>query len=354
MSEKEWAQELRRSVLKPSSFLEKGWISKETFESSSELEGQLQFRVPRSFDKAITSEVTEIAKQFVPDKEELIYHQSEIADPIGDEVFEPVEGITHRYSDRVLLKPTHQCAVYCRFCFRRERVSHSGHELSGEALERAINYIRENKGIREVIFSGGDPLTLTNKRLAHILDFLAPIQHVKLVRFHTRVPTVLPSRITDELISLLRNCGKTVWIVAHINSHKELSPISREKISKLADSGIPLLQQGVLLKGVNDSLEKLLDLFWNLIELRIKPYYLHYPDLAHGTSHFRLPLDIAISLYSQLRGQMPGYGIPGFVVDIPRGGGKVLVDVTRSKMIESGLWEFTSPVDGKTHVVDYR
>lgn len=348
-----WLREHRKSLIDPETFVRRGWMDARALALSEQIKAKLRFRIPARFAERLDQGDVALMRQFVPQVEELRSHPCEITDPIGDEAFAPVMGITHRYRDRVLLKPTYQCAVYCRFCFRREKVSHSGFELKGQELEQALAYIKTHEEIREVIFSGGDPLTLIDARLSELLAGLAQIKHVALIRFHTRVPTVLPSRITTELIRVLRSVPQTVWIAAHINSVSELDAEAQAAISRLVDAGIPLLHQGVLLKGVNDSTEALAELFWALIRLRVKPYYLHYPDLAQGTQHFRVPLSQAITLVQGLRGVLPGYAVPQLIVDIPRGGGKVVVEKSMAEEVSQDHWRFTSPITGEIHEVRY-
>lgn len=262
-----------------------------------------------------------IAAQFVPSENELRKTPEELNDPIGDARHSPTEGIIHRYPDRVLLKPVHTCAVYCRFCFRREQVGNTSKPLDEETLKNAFDYIRSHPEIWEVILSGGDPLVLSNRRLAHIVSQLNSISHVKVIRLHTRLPVANPARVTSELIrSLKGRCP--VYILIHCNHPRELSPAAREACALLADAGFPLLSQSVLLKGINDTTEILTELMRAFVENRIKPHYLHHGDLAYGTSHFRLPLEKAQTLLKALRGNISGLCQPTYMLDIPGGHGK--------------------------------
>lgn len=264
-----------------------------------------------------------IARQFVPDAAELETRPEELADPIGDDTHSPVEGIVHRYPDRVLLKLTHVCAVYCRFCFRREMVGpDKPNALSPEALKAALDYIRGNSGIWEVILTGGDPLILSPRRLRAVMQQLGAIDHVKVVRFHTRMPVAEPLRITPELIRSLKASSKAVYVAIHVNHARELSGEAREACARLADAGIPLLGQSVLLKGVNDTAEAMRDLMRACVENRIKPYYLHHGDLAPGTSHLRTDIATGQGLMRDLRGRTSGLCQPSYVLDIPGGHGK--------------------------------
>jgi lysine 2,3-aminomutase len=264
-----------------------------------------------------------IARQFVPDAAELVSRPEELADPIGDDAHSPVEGIVHRYPDRVLLKLTHVCAVYCRFCFRREMVGpDKPNALSREALAAALDYIRTHQDIWEVILTGGDPLVLSARRLRETMKALAAIDHVKVVRIHTRVPTADPARITPELVRAIKIQGKATYVALHVNHARELSPEARIAIARMADAGIPLLAQTVLIKGVNDNAAALEVLMRALVECRIKPYYLHHGDLAPGTSHLRTGIATGQGLMKDLRGRVSGLCQPTYVLDIPGGHGK--------------------------------
>lgn len=264
-----------------------------------------------------------IARQFVPDPRELETTPDENADPIGDDAHSPVEGIVHRYPDRVLLKLVHVCAVYCRFCFRREMVGPGKPSVMSEAaLEKALDYIGAHKEIWEVILTGGDPLVLSPRRLRAVVKTLAAFDHVKVIRFHTRVPVAEPSRISAELVRALRAKGKAVYVAVHVNHARELSPAAREACARLADAGIPLLSQSVLLAGINDNEQAMTELMRALVECRIKPYYLHHGDLAPGTSHLRPDIETGQELMRGLRGRVSGLCQPGYVLDIPGGHGK--------------------------------
>ena len=270
-----------------------------------------------------------IARQFVPAPEELATRPEELLDPIGDAAHSPVPGIVHRYPDRVLLKPVYVCAVYCRFCFRREVVGPGRDEaLSPAELAAAIDYIRGQPAIWEVILSGGDPLVMAPRRLAAIFSALATIDHVRVVRIHTRLPVADPDRIGPELVSVLRGAGRPVWLVLHANHARELTPAARAACGRLVEAGIPLLSQSVLLRGVNDEPAALEDLLRALVETRIKPYYLHQGDLAPGTAHFRTTIEDGQALLRHLRGRVSGLCQPAYVLDIPGGHGKVPVGPT--------------------------
>jgi lysine 2,3-aminomutase len=264
-----------------------------------------------------------IARQFVPDVRELETAPGEDADPIGDDAHSPVEGVVHRYPDRVLLKLVHVCAVYCRFCFRREMVGPGKPSmLSKAALSGALDYIAAHKEIWEVILTGGDPLVLSPRRLRDVMKALAAIEHVKVIRIHTRLPVADPKRISAELTRALKIKGKAVYVAIHVNHARELTPAARAACARLADAGLPLLSQTVLLAGVNDREQALGELMRALVECRIKPYYLHHADLAPGTAHLRTDIATGQELMRALRGRYSGLCQPTYVLDIPGGHGK--------------------------------
>jgi lysine 2,3-aminomutase len=262
-----------------------------------------------------------IARQFVPDERELAAEPNELFDPIGDDAHSPVPGIVHRYPDRVLLKLTQICAVYCRFCFRRETVGRPG-ALDRAALDAALDYIRGHADIWEVILTGGDPLVLSARRLREVMKALAAIDHVKVVRIHTRVPIAEPARITAELVRAIRIKGKAVYVALHVNHPRELTAEARAAAARMADAGIPLLGQSVLLAGINDRPDAMQALMRALVECRIKPYYLHHADLAPGTAHLRTSVETGQGLMRELRGRASGLCQPAYVLDIPGGHGK--------------------------------
>lgn len=289
-------------------------------------------RVAEQFAVAVTEDVAElidpaddrdpIAAQFVPREAELAWAAEERADPIGDERWSPVPGIVHRYPDRVLLKPTLLCPVYCRFCFRREVVGKKGSVLDQASLARAFDYIRQRPQIWEVIVTGGDPFLLAPRRIADIVRILDQIPHLGVLRFHTRVPVVDPRRVSGALVEALA-AEKAVYVVIHANHPRELTTQVQEVVLRLSRAGIPLLSQTVLLRGVNDDAAVLETLFRRLTAMRVKPYYLHHADLAPGTSHFRTGIASGQRLVRSLRGRVSGLCQPIYVLDIPGGYGKV-------------------------------
>ena len=262
-----------------------------------------------------------IARQFVPDARELDARPEESRDPIGDAAHSPVEGVVHRYPDRVLLKLVNVCAVYCRFCFRREMVGPGRGGLSRAALAAALDYIAGTPQIWEVILTGGDPLMLSPRRLADVTARLAAIDHVKVIRVHTRLPVAAPERVTASLVRALRS-EKAVFVVLHANHPRELTARGRAACARFIDAGIPMLSQSVLLRGMNDNIETLGALMRTLVECRIKPYYLHHADLAPGTAHFRTSIAHGQNLMRALHGRTSGLCQPTYVLDIPGGYGK--------------------------------
>ena len=264
-----------------------------------------------------------IARQFIPSSDELAAQPSERPDPIGDDAHSPVAGIVHRYPDRVLFKLVHVCAVYCRFCFRREMVGPGKDSaLSEQAYAAALDYIRTHHEIWEVILTGGDPLMLSPRRLAAIMADLAAIDHVRIIRLHTRVPVADPARVSAEMVAALKVEGATSWVALHANHARELTGEARAAVARLIDAGIPMVSQSVLLKGVNDDFAALEFLMRTFVECRIKPYYLHHGDLAPGTAHLRTTLAQGQELMRALRGRVSGLCQPDYVLDIPGGAGK--------------------------------
>jgi lysine 2,3-aminomutase len=289
-------------------------------------------QVAERFQVALTDEVAglidpadpadPIAAQFIPSGAELDTAAEELADPIGDEHWSPVTGIVHRYPDRVLLKPSLVCPVYCRFCFRREQIGARGALLDHVAMERAYGYIRERSEIWEVIVTGGDPFLLSPRRIARMVETISAVDHVQVIRFHTRVPVVDPNRVTSALVRALTS-EKAVYVVVHANHPRELTQQVKSAVTKLTGAGIPVLSQSVLLQGINDDAAVLEQLFRALVAMRVKPYYLHHPDLARGTAHFRGDIEQGQMLMRELRGRASGLCQPTYVLDIPGGHGKV-------------------------------
>jgi lysine 2,3-aminomutase len=265
-----------------------------------------------------------IANQFIPKAEELITSGNELNDPIGDETHSPLRGVVHRYKDRILLKLLHSCPVYCRFCFRRDMVGPNGNgTLSQPEIEAALNYIRFHNEIWEIILTGGDPLMLSPRRLHEIITEINKIDHVKTIRFHTRVPLVAPHFINDELIEVLKSSSKVIICAIHANHKNEFSTHGQKALQKLHYTHIIMISQSVLLRGINDRVDTLVELMKCFIEHHIKPYYIHHPDKARGTGHFRISIAQGLELVNALRGHLSGLCQPHYMLDIPGGYGKV-------------------------------
>lgn len=291
---------------------------------------QLQ-EVVKKYALAVTADIAgvietaddAVARQFIPDVRELVTSPQESTDPIGDDKHSPVEGVVHRYPDRVLLKLLHICPAYCRFCFRREKVGKQDKLLGDAALEKALDYVASDKNIWEVIFTGGDPLMLSPRRIQDVVRRFEKIAHVKILRWHTRVPVVSPGLVSDELVAALKSGTKTVYIAVHANHVQEFSPAACAATAKLADAGIPLVSQTVLLKDINDNADAMEALMRRFVELRIKPYYLHHLDHAPGTGHFRVPVKQGQGIMEELRRRASGLCQPAYMLDIPGGFSKM-------------------------------
>jgi lysine 2,3-aminomutase len=290
--------------------------------------------VAARYSVAITPEVAgligdasdPIGRQFLPDARELVTLPQERADPIGDAAHSPVAGLVHRYPDRVLLKLLTVCPVYCRFCFRRETVGNGKGDLLGDAeIDAALDYIAATPQIFEVILTGGDPLMLSARRLAAVADRLARIPHVSVLRVHSRAPTAAPDLVTPERLDALQASGKALFVALHVNHARELTETARAAIGRLRAAGATLLSQTVLLSGVNDDAAVLELLMRDLLTLGVKPYYLHHPDLAPGTGHFRVSIEMGKAIHAEMRRRLTGIGAPAYVLDIPGGYGKTPV-----------------------------
>jgi lysine 2,3-aminomutase len=295
-----------------------------------------------------------IALQFIPSAEELVTSAGENPDPIGDHTRSPVPGVVHRYPDRVLFKLVHVCAVYCRFCFRREMVG-PGKEtaLAQGAYQNALDYVRSHPEIWEVILTGGDPLMLSPRRLAEVMADIAAIDHVRIVRLHTRVPVADPGRISRDMIAALKVRGATVWVALHANHARELTQKARAACAAIIDAGIPMVSQSVLLRGVNDNAAALEGLMRAFVECRIKPYYLHHGDLAPGTAHLRTSLQHGRELMRALRGRISGLCQPDYVLDIPGGHGKSPVGPDYVSPADSLSRDREPDAETRYRVVDY-
>jgi lysine 2,3-aminomutase len=260
-----------------------------------------------------------IWKQVVPDSRELV--ATGVEDPLHEDEDSPVPNITHRYPDRVLFYVNYMCPIYCRFCTRKRKVG-DPHSIPDDNVETGLAYIREHPEIRDVIISGGDPLMLTDKRIDYVVGGLREIKHLEIIRIGSRVPVTLPQRITPELCAILKKYHP-FYINTHFNHPREVTPESSKACEMLADAGIPMGNQTVLLKGVNDQPEVMVELMKKLLAIRVKPYYIYQADLVYGTDHFRTSVKKGLEIIAALRGHISGLGVPHYVVDAPGGGGKI-------------------------------
>ncbi len=265
-----------------------------------------------------------VYKQCFPSPLEMNVERCDMADPLAEDEDSPVPGITHRYPDRVLFLVSNVCAMYCRHCTRKRKVGNVDYIPDKATISKGIEYIRDNPSVRDVLLSGGDPLMLPDEYLDWILTELDDIPHVEVVRIGTRVPVVLPCRITDHLVEVLKS-HHPIWINTHFNHPKEVTSSSRDALNKLADAGIPLGNQCVLLAGVNDCPQIMKKLFQKLVQNRVRPYYMFQCDLSEGLAHFRTSVSKGIEIIENLIGHTSGFAVPTFVVDAPGGGGKIPV-----------------------------
>ncbi|KRW95282.1 lysine-2,3-aminomutase-like protein [Paracoccus sp. MKU1] len=312
----------QRPITTVPALVEAGLVDPARAEALDEVAAEFRIRISTTMRGAMRTPGDGIAAQFVPDARELQIRPEELADPISDAAFSPTPGLTHRYPDRVILHVTRTCEVYCRFCFRREVVGEDG-SLPEPDLAAALDYIARSPAIHEVILTGGDPMVLSPRRITALMARLEAIPHVDIVRFHTRVPVVAPGRIDAEMLAVLHPRRLAVWVVIHTNHAQELTSEACAALARLAEAGIPLLSQTVLLKGVNADPEVLAELFRALIRNRVKPYYLHHCDLARGTGHFRTSIAEGQAIMAALRGRLSGTCLPIYVLDLPGGHGKV-------------------------------
>jgi lysine 2,3-aminomutase len=263
-----------------------------------------------------------IRMQAVPKMGELTISPEDMEDPLAEERDMPVPGVTHRYPDRVLFYTTHNCAMYCRFCTRKRKVSDPGSAAQKKQLDDALEYIRTHKEIRDVVISGGDPLSNSDERLDYILSSLRSMPHIEMFRMGTRNLVTLPQRITDDFIYMLRK-HHPVYVNTHFNHPKECTREAYDACRRLADAGIPISNQMVLLKGVNDDPKIVKELNHKLLMMRVRPYYIYQCDLSQGISHFRTPIEKGLEIIENLRGWTSGLAVPHLVIDAPGGGGKI-------------------------------
>ena len=283
-----------------------------------------------------------IAAQFIPDAREFTVATSELTDPIGDAPHSPLPSLVHRYPNRVLWKISPVCAVYCRFCFRKEHIGRRGQALRQSEIAAVSAYLAANPQIEEIILSGGDPLTLSNKKLRQNLAIIRDLPHIRRLRIHSRIPVVQPARIDHALLDLLGEQPQSTHLVVHTNHSAELTPNARAALHRLRTSGVMLYSQTVLLKGVNADAATLANLMNDLLDCGVKPYYLHHLDLARGTGHYRVSLNEGRAIVAALRRRLSGIAMPTYIVEIPGGDGKIpvgeLTSTQEAELRASGIY----------------
>jgi len=263
-----------------------------------------------------------IRKRSVPTINELFIAPEDLVDPLSEDLDSPVPGLTHRYPDRVLMLVTDQCAMYCRHCTRRRFAGQNDAPILTDNIKKGIEYIARTPEVRDVIISGGDPLNLSDMKLEKIIKSLREIPHVEIIRIGSSIPAIMPQRITEDLVNMFKKY-QPIWLNTHFNHPNEITEDSRRACEMLADSGIPVGNQSVLLRGVNDCVPVMKKLVHELVKMRVRPYYIYQCDLSMGLSHFRTPVSMGIEIIEGLRGHTSGFCIPTFVVDAPGGGGKI-------------------------------
>jgi len=295
-----------------------------------------------------------IRKQAIPTIAETHRSAADLLDPLHEDEDSPVPGLTHRYPDRVLFLITDMCSMYCRHCTRRRFAGQTDKESPSDRIQKSIDYIAKTPAVRDVLLSGGDALMVSDKMLESIIQRLRAIPHVEIIRIGTRTPVVCPQRITDDLVKMLKKYHP-IWLNTHFNHSKEVTPESAAACAKLADAGIPLGNQSVLLRGVNDCVHIMKKLVHDLVKIRVRPYYIYQCDLSMGLEHFRTPVSKGIEIIENLRGHTSGYAVPTFVVDAPGGGGKIpvmpdyIISLSPGKVIlrnfEGVITTYTEPTD---------
>lgn len=313
-----WKLQLQDSICSPEMLADRLNID---IEEVDRVHSEFPMRITPYYASLIKTRGDAIWKQAVPDIREL--EGTGMDDPLAEEHASPVKCITHRYPDRVLFYASPFCAVYCRFCTRKRKVGDCASVKSND-IEEGLQYIREHREIRDVVVSGGDPFLLSDERIEYLLQAIRAIPHVQIIRFGTRTPVTLPQRITEALCSILSKYHP-VFVNTHFNHPDEITPESKKACQMLADTGVPLGNQSVLLKGVNDHPDIFRTLLHKLLEMRVRPYYIYQADLVKGTEHFRTSVSTGLKIIESLRGHTSGLAVPHYVIDAPRGGGKIAV-----------------------------
>lgn len=335
----DWKWQLRNSITSIDELKKFIKLSQKEIMAINNLKGRLPMRITPYFASLIyrTGYSHPLRRNVIPVVEELLQNQNEQSDPLHEKAFSPVKGIVHRYPDRVLFTVTQVCSNYCRYCTRSHSVGKLD-KLGRNDYEKAFAYIESHKEIRDVLVSGGDPLTLNDEMLEYILSNIRAIKHVEIIRIGTRIPVVMPMRITDNLVNILRKYHP-LYLSLHFSHPEEITEECAAACNKLADNGFPLGSQTVLLKGINDNISVMKELMHKLLMIRVRPYYLYQCDLIPGSSHFRTTVRKGLEIIKGLRGFTSGYAVPTFVVDAPGGGGKIpllpdyIIEHTKEKIV---------------------
>ncbi len=335
----DWKWQLRNSINNLEDLKKIMKLSDKEILAINNLKGRLPLRITPYFASLIydSKPAHPLRRNVIPVIEELLETSSEQSDPLHEKAFSPVKGIVHRYPDRVLFTVTQVCSNYCRYCTRSHSVGRLD-KLARQDFEKAFNYIATHKEVRDVLISGGDPLTLNDETLDYILSNIRSIEHVEMIRIGTRIPVVLPQRVTDNLINVLKKYHP-LFLSLHFSHPDEITEECAKACNKLADGGFPLGSQTVLLKGINDNVPTMKELMHKLLKIRVRPYYLYQCDLIPGSGHFRTTVRKGLEIIKGLRGFTSGYAVPTFVVDAPGGGGKIpllpeyVVEHTNDKIV---------------------
>ncbi|MBM3239105.1 KamA family radical SAM protein [Candidatus Poribacteria bacterium] len=314
----EWKRLVKETITNPERLAQ---ILEVDVESIKRVHKEFPLRVNPYYLSLIREKGDPIWKQVIPDVQEIL--SKGVEDPLAEEEDSPVPNLIHRYPDRVLFYVSYMCPVYCRFCTRKRKVG-DPHSIPKNAVEMGLGYIRQHPEIRDVIISGGDPLMLTDGKIESILCGLRTIEHVEIIRLGSRVPVALPQRITPELCEMLKQYHP-LYLNTHFNHPREITPESKKACELLANAGIPLGNQTVLLKGVNDDAAVMKELMQKLLTLRVRPYYIYQADLVMGTEHFRTSVQKGLEIIGALRGHTSGLAVPHYVIDAPGGGGKIAI-----------------------------
>lgn len=344
----DWHWQLRNRITTVEGLKRVIRLTPEEEEAVSRRQGRLVMAIPPYWAALMDREDPgcPIRMQAVPKASEFDIRPNDMRDPCGEDGDMPVPGLVHRYPDRVLFLVTEQCAMYCRHCTRRRLVG-VNHGLM-TSYEPAYQYLKEHTEIRDVLISGGDPLMMTDARLGQVLARLREIQHLEFIRIGSRTPVTMPQRVTSEFCEVMRKY-KPIWMSLHFCHPKEVTPRLKEAMDRLADSGVPLGSQTVLLKGINDDPEVMKKLMHELLKVRVRPYYIYQCDMAEGISHFRTSVETGLRLIEALRGHTTGYAVPTFVIDGPGGGGKIPINPQTVESYADGVIRLRN-YEGKTYV----